>query len=768
MQWVEGLTLNQFVAQYLDRPAMLQSLLSIWALMGKRLREAEIAHGDIQHGNVLLVPGTNANSLALKLIDYDGMFVPALAARKSAEVGHAAYQHPQRAREGTYSLDVDRFPLLLVATALRALAVKGRPLWEKHDNGDNLLFREADLLSPMRSPLFADLFRSADSLTVALADHLLKSLRGGLVSAPLLTEVLPEARLTPRSSPAPRASTTPPSTAPSGAPTPLSEAPLGKLISLPAQRTQTAPLSRRAWIVAAGGGLALVLVLACVGFIYQATQDERTTVASGPPASKDRPGTLHTSADQKVPSAGLKSKPREPSKPAPAESERKGDTKDMIGASAPEDKAAWPSPSLPLPNQVTNSVGMKLALIPAGTFMMGSPEDESDHLGAMHMVKITQPFYMSAYPVTKAQFAAFITAAGDRTDAEIDKEGQGYNEAAFRYDRGPKYTWKYTGYQQTDQHPVVNVSWNDAARFCIWLSSKEGKIYRLPTEAEWEYACRAGTKSRYWCGNRDEDLKGNANIADASLRDKLDANYRSVWKFASWDDGYPFSSPVGKFNPNPWGLYDINGNVWQWCADWYGVYPTGFSSDPKGPENGDNRVLRGGSWHDDTSWCRAACRHAVSPSHRGSETGFRPVLRLPVAQPVYLAGMVHTNVSSADFSKGPWWVKKVASPNALFLHPPPDGSAFVTYDLGRRYGRFKADVGLSDTANDGAGSATALTFSVVGDDILLWSSNPVQRCGETQTCDVSVAGVKTLQLRVGCPASSEWAHAVWVEPRVEK
>src|SRR5262245_4222597 len=174
MQWVEGLTLNQFVAQSLDKPAMLDALLQIWAKMALRLRASGAAHCDLQHGNVLLVPGTGANSLALKLIDYDGMFVPALARLPSAEVGHPSYQHPQRLRDALYNLEVDRFPLLLVATALTGLKVKGRALWEKYENGDNLLFKEQDLKAPTKSTLFLDLLRSGNPVTERLVDHLLK------------------------------------------------------------------------------------------------------------------------------------------------------------------------------------------------------------------------------------------------------------------------------------------------------------------------------------------------------------------------------------------------------------------------------------------------------------------------------------------------------------------------------------------------------------------------------------------------------------------
>ncbi len=175
MQWVEGLTLNGFVAQYADKPAMLESLLQIWARMARYLRDAEIAHCDLQHGNVLLVPGSSAKSLALKLVDYDGMFVPALAGHRSGEVGHPSYQHPERLREGTYSLEVDRFPLLLIATALTALKSRGRALWEEYDNGDNLLFVKADLEAPTKSHLFLELIRAADPTTAALADQVLKA-----------------------------------------------------------------------------------------------------------------------------------------------------------------------------------------------------------------------------------------------------------------------------------------------------------------------------------------------------------------------------------------------------------------------------------------------------------------------------------------------------------------------------------------------------------------------------------------------------------------
>ena len=283
--------------------------------------------------------------------------------------------------------------------------------------------------------------------------------------------------------------------------------------------------------------------------------------------------------------------------------------------------------------EVVNSIGMKLELIPAGDFLMGSPKNEEGRAPweQQHEVQITQPFYMGATPVTIGQFKAFVKDAGYKTEAEKDgKGGFGYNAATHRGEQSPTYNWKNTGWEQTDEQPVVNVTWNDAVEFCKWLSKKEGKTYELPTEAEWEYACRAGTETRFWCGDKDEDLKGNANIADASLKEK-DPSQSNV---VAWDDGYPYTSPVGKFKPNPWGLYDMHGNVWQWCADWFDkdYYRNSPRQDPKGPDSGQLRAQRGGSWlHGTPRECRSAERGYFEPGHRNSHDGFRVVLRIAKA-----------------------------------------------------------------------------------------------------------------------------------------
>jgi sulfatase modifying factor 1 len=245
-----------------------------------------------------------------------------------------------------------------------------------------------------------------------------------------------------------------------------------------------------------------------------------------------------------------------------------------------------------------------------------------------HRARITKPFYLDTYHVTRGQFRQFVEDSGYKTDAE-----KGDIPGAFGWDAEKKtfyfnndYSWRNAGFQQTDEHPVVNVSWNDAVAFCEWLSRKEGKTYRLPTEAQWEYACRAGTTTRYYSGDDPETLAKVGNVADAVFKAKV-----PDWKYTiKASDGYVFTSPVGSFKPNAFGLYDMHGNAWQWCSDWYGeeYYAASPTDDPNGPDTGDGRVLRGGSWGDGPGGARSAGRVRPAPDDRFDYAGFR-VSRTP-------------------------------------------------------------------------------------------------------------------------------------------
>lgn len=244
---------------------------------------------------------------------------------------------------------------------------------------------------------------------------------------------------------------------------------------------------------------------------------------------------------------------------------------------------------------------MEMQFITGGTFTMGSPENEKDRFdneGPQHQVSIN-PFYMGTTEVTNAQFRAF------RSDHDSkDYEGHSLNG---------------------DYQPVVNISWEDAKAFCEWLSNETGDEYRLPTEAEWEYACRAGTETRRWWG---DDLNDNqacsfANVRDLSVKEKFE---KFGWsEVFNCNDGYAVTSPVGSFKPNKYGLYDMLGNVWEWCEDGYDedYYSTSPDTNPTNIQSNQFRVLRGGGWLSDRRLVRSANRGGGPPGNRGYLIGFR-------------------------------------------------------------------------------------------------------------------------------------------------
>jgi eukaryotic-like serine/threonine-protein kinase len=284
-------------------------------------------------------------------------------------------------------------------------------------------------------------------------------------------------------------------------------------------------------------------------------------------------------------------------------------------------------PTRPPAREITNSLGMKLRRIPPGTFLMGSPagEDGRHDDEDMHEVTISTAFFLGAHEVTVGQFRAFVAETGYRTDTERDHSGGcAYDLKRSCFVRGTAYSWRNPGWEQTDDHPVVNVSWHDAAAFCAWLSHKEGKTYELPSEAEWEYACRAGTLSRFATGEETESLVGAANVADASARRLFPS-----WTTTRGEDGFVFTAPAGRFRPNAWGLHDMHGNAWEWCADWYGPYSRSAVTDPPGPSHGPGRVLRGGSWFGSPRHCRAANRFHQPAAASNVCFGFRVTLRAP-------------------------------------------------------------------------------------------------------------------------------------------
>ena len=282
-------------------------------------------------------------------------------------------------------------------------------------------------------------------------------------------------------------------------------------------------------------------------------------------------------------------------------------------------------PQPPQPKRdLTNSIGMRLVRIEPGTFLMGSPDTDKDAFDdekPQHRVRITRPFYLGVHEVTRGQFRRFVDDTGYQTEAEKDgKGGWGWNEDAKKFEQNPKYTWLNPGFEQTDEHPVVNVSWNDAVAFAEWLSRKEGVTYRLPTEAEWEYACRAGTTTKYCSGDDPEGLAAVANIADGTAKTKY-----PDWSTIAAQDGFIYTAPVGRYNPNAWGLFDMHGNVWEWCSDGYAAdyYKRSPVDDPPGPDGASDRVIRGGGWGYEPRRARSAYRGRFAPGYRSYNLGFR-------------------------------------------------------------------------------------------------------------------------------------------------
>ncbi|HMO12562.1 MAG TPA: SUMF1/EgtB/PvdO family nonheme iron enzyme [Pirellulaceae bacterium] len=300
--------------------------------------------------------------------------------------------------------------------------------------------------------------------------------------------------------------------------------------------------------------------------------------------------------------------------------------------------------------------GMKMMLIPPGEFSMGSSDELIEQLTKeessrqsfereknVHQARITQPFLVSATEVTRRQFEAFVAQTGYQTESERTNGGSVYLKSSagiyeYKYDR--KYSWRDPGYLQADDHPVVQVSWNDAIAFCNWLSRQDGLPeyysvkdgvticldgpgYRLPTEAEWEFACRAGTTTRYSFGDDAKDMYHYGNVADVSFRNKYELSYG-----IEADDNHAQTAAVGSYLPNAFGLFDMHGNVAEYCWDFFGEHPGNTFWNYSGPKFGAMRVIRSGRFLVGERHARSSSRGLGYPQGRNDSTGFRVVANL--------------------------------------------------------------------------------------------------------------------------------------------
>jgi formylglycine-generating enzyme required for sulfatase activity len=323
--------------------------------------------------------------------------------------------------------------------------------------------------------------------------------------------------------------------------------------------------------------------------------------------------------------------------------------------------------------EVRNSLGMRLVKVPAGQFVRGEMHGDllrknhpfstgptgSHDARPAHRVKISTSFQIGVTEVTVEQFRKFVEATGYRTSAE--KDGQGplvfQREATDGIDRfrvDSQHNWRDPGFPQTDNHPVVCVSWNDAGAFCRWLTKAEDTVYRLPSEAEWEYAARGGATTSYIGGNSADTVYAHGNVADAQLEAAhpgMTLRQRIARLNPSDGDGFVYTAPVASLKPNRFGLFDTHGNVWEWCSDKYhdryysdltkvtvmhrDVTTLPIVEDPQGPqttpnhEYGDWRSVRGGAWCTGPISSRCASRSFADASDAFCYTGFRVVCKTP-------------------------------------------------------------------------------------------------------------------------------------------
>jgi formylglycine-generating enzyme required for sulfatase activity/serine/threonine protein kinase len=639
MQWVSGFTLRQFVEERLDDPELIERLYEVWLNIEPMLREANLAHGDLQHGNVMLIPGPTRDSLALRLIDYDGMWVPKLANQPPDEVGHPSYQHPRRAAEKKYTPEIDRFPHLAIGLALYALTLpEGPELWKEFDNGDNLLFTKRDFQEPSESDLLKKLWNLDDEQIQNWVGHLVLAAHGKLEETTPLADLMTDGEVAALST---RSQNTVQKLLGLKDGTTISLSPDGKKKrkKKPVRGGVAAPAPSEGEIVVRLpqatmlmiGGFAGVCVLGLIFFLAvwlgrgrepvtvaanQPPANTAKTAAAAPAASLGNPSspsvgppenpdpelpmpTPETPPGAESPAVTMPD-PEEPSPrpfgqpgglefPAPGPSARPApspmglpiDPSGPLTETPPADSAPPPEPVALKPDKTfigekagetrnDNFAGMTFVWCPPGeqTIAVNTRQEETE--------PFEQGFWIGKFEVTQGEWVKVMGTRPWR--GEKDSDGQAH-------------------LQEGDQYPAVYVSPLDALDFCYELARKERAvsrlpadwIYELPSEARWEYACRAGNKAKYSFGN-DETKLGRY------------ARYRTN----AFEAGQRFAHPVGELEPNDWGLHDMHGNVWEWCT------------------RGD---CRGGGWESTALRCASAYRgQRQSTKTTASYHGFRVVL----------------------------------------------------------------------------------------------------------------------------------------------
>lgn len=300
-----------------------------------------------------------------------------------------------------------------------------------------------------------------------------------------------------------------------------------------------------------------------------------------------------------------------------------------------QDYAKW----LGVPMSIRIPTGQEFVLVPPGQFLMGSPADEPGHVTTnydetQHPVRLTKAFYLARHETTVGQFRAFVERTKYVTDGERNDGGHAHDElAVWKHRAGTN--WQRPGYaapfKLEDNHPVVHVSHTDALAYCRWLNEigVDSVRFALPTEAEWEWACRAGAATRFWWGDAVDASGKMSNVGDAKLREVHPKWPREVMPM---NDGHAFPAPVGSYRANAFGLHDMLGNVWEFCSTRFGKSSTELTTDPGDLSPDRGFAVRGGGWSNTPQDVRCATRNADPPHFCHSNLGFRVAIKLQVNQ----------------------------------------------------------------------------------------------------------------------------------------
>jgi hypothetical protein len=726
MEWVEGFTLNEFVRDNADKPHVLQALLQMWAKLAGRLRDAELAHADLQHGNVLLVPDEAQNKLGLKLIDYDGMWAPALADKHSGEIGHPNFQHPLRIRDRLYSADVDRFPHLAVACALRATILGGRALWDKFDNGDNLLFKEADLRHPAGAPIFAELWGLRDDTLRALLGALALAAGEPLRRTPWLDDVLVadgSARL---------------SAADERKALDLMSAPSQFTAVEPAKTARTAAASgaKARWKSQLpyfiGGGLA-----ACViGYLLaDALNGNNGNRAPKPGAvdAKDAPAAVAAAASDKtvVPQLPAKQAPpstrnEQPSPPAAKKSEPPNAGIEQLNPPAETE-------TIPFPKE------KKQPEIDVGKIPPPVAKTESN---AVDQFFVQPDRWEELGGSWRFDGAAISGKTSNASDALL------YSKARYR-----DFELSFQA-RLTDGLGRCGVRFRSKLDKSTWMKASGpradmGLFFDQPIWGELYVNGRSASKGVPGPLLVLKRLTEPANVKTADFNDfwikvvgaKVTIKVNGV---VAIDQEFPTIPGAGIIG------FEFDGRRPMEATFRDIVFKS--LSDPKdldGPELAKNEAPRSEPKKQAFTYLAEMEESGVQVAHPGwfSKKGLITIL---------------------DARDRPMLFSGKECPKSIFMHPPRNGFSRVFFQLDKSYGRLKAIAAIPKVSEHMGqrDAVTPLIFEVLSNGKSLWRSAPLSRVEQNDVCEIPLRGVKKLELRVNCQGSDVWAISAWIEPKL--